>query len=170
MTRRCDAIELSDRYWVLERILRPQACTCSNLQAEKHEDECRLNRGRGATNLYYFANAPRPSGIAKELRYDSGDRGGMKSINNPLHCRSKENPEHQCSRSVGSKREAVKRCKPQPAPHVRLHASHPFTGVRPRKTQYAYPEYASTTGATSTIPIRTNFWLADEAAASHSVI
>src|SRR5260370_28198952 len=46
------------------------------------------------------------------------------------------------------------------------HPSHPFSGVLPRKIQYANAEHPSTTGVTMIAPMSTNSWLVEDDAAS----
>src|SRR5713226_6437897 len=46
------------------------------------------------------------------------------------------------------------------------HPSHPFSGVLPRKIQYANAEYPSTTGVTMIAPMSTKSWLVEDDAAS----
>ena len=65
-------------------------------------------------------------------------------------------------------RQTVDCNEPQNSALANRHSFHPFSGVLPRKIQYAKAENPSTTGVTKAAPINANCWLVDDDAVSHS--
>jgi len=87
---------------------------------------------------------------------------------NHSSCPSQYDSDEHSEKTESSQRQSIDCKEPQNLAPLSPHASHPFSGVLPRKIQQANAEYASTTGVTQAAPIITNRWLVEDDAASQS--
>src|SRR5260370_7647340 len=74
---------------------------------------------------------------------------------NVSNCPPQKNASQEGEKSHSTRGQCIDCAEPQKLASNR-HPSHPFSGVLPRKIQYANAEYPSTTGVTMIAPMSTN--------------
>src|SRR6266478_1178421 len=84
---------------------------------------------------------------------------------NASNCPLQKNASKEGEKSHSTNGQCIDCAEPQKLASNR-HPSHPFSGVLPRKIQYANAEYPRTTGVTMIAPMSTNPWLVEDDAAS----
>src|SRR5260370_36613524 len=84
---------------------------------------------------------------------------------NVSNCPPQKNASKEGEKSHSTHGQCIDCAAPQKLASNR-HPSHPFSGVLPRKIQYANAEYPSTTGVTMIAPMSTNPWLVEDDAAT----
>src|SRR5713226_7501801 len=84
---------------------------------------------------------------------------------NVSNCPPQKNASKAGEKSHSTHGQCIDCAEPQKLASNR-HPSHPFSGVLPRKIQYANAEYPSTTGVTMIVSMNTNSWPVEDDAAS----